>query len=414
MLRCCGIPAHWAGQEEAFRQATAAFAAQWQRLGRPRVIAACAGCLTVLRLPQFQAAAPGLEAVSLWEVLAQTPLPSGGSRPPLPVGPLALHDPCTARDDAAFRTAARAVAASLGVAVVELPLSGERTECCGFGGLMAQVNAPLSRSVAARRAGESPLDYLACCAMCRDRLVAAGKRTWHLLDLVFPGPDSAASPAGDCAGDCVSAAATRPGPGYSARLEARAALKARLLRQVWGEEPAPQAEALQLCISPEVAARLEERRILVSDLRQTLDSALATGRFLLDAGSNRLLASARPRRVTFWVEFAPESVAEGEGWRILNAWSHRMIVPGAGGVQEAPASSGEAVNRVDQTYVPTSGAWTCAACAQALAPSPVVVTYLGSVFTISLLSCPACGQTLVPEALALGRMVEVEQLLEDK
>jgi len=118
--------------------------------------------------------------------------------------------------------------------------------------------------------------------------------------------------------------------------------------------------------------------------------------------------------VTFWVEFAPESVAEGEGWRILNAWSHRMIVPGAGGVQEAPASSGEAVNRVDQTYVPTSGAWTCAACAQALAPSPVVVTYLGSVFTISLLSCPACGQTLVPEALALGRMVEVEQLLEDK
>lgn len=91
-----------------------------------------------------------------------------------------------------------------------------------------------------------------------------------------------------------------------------------------------------------------------------------------------------------------------------------MIVPGAGGVQEAPASADAVVNRVDQTYVPTTGSWTCAACAQALAPSPVVVTYLGSVFTISLLSCPACGQTLVPEHLALGRMAEVEQLLEDK
>jgi len=404
MLRCCGIPAHWAGQEEAFRQAATDFAEQWERLGRPRVIAACSGCLTVFRLPQFQAVAPGLEAVSLWEALAQTPLPPGGPRPPLPVGPLALHDPCTARDDVAFRASARAVVASLGVSVVELPLSGERTECCGFGGLMAQVDPPLARSVAARRAGESALDYLACCAMCRDRLVAAGKRTWHLLDLVFPGPVD----------DPGSDPAARPGPGYSARLEARAALKARLLRQVWGEEPAPQAEALQLCISPEVAARLEERRILVSDLRQTLDSALASGRFLLDAASNRLLASARPRRVTFWVEFAPESVAEGEGWRILNAWSHRMIVPGAGGVQEAPASSGEAVNRVDQTYVPASGSWVCAACGQALAPSPVVVTYLGSVFTISLLSCPDCGQTLVPEHLALGRMAEVEQLLEDK
>jgi len=380
MLRCCGIPAHWAGQEEAFHQAATDFAEQWERLGRPRVIAACSGCLTVFRLPQFQTVAPGLEAVSLWEVLAQTPLPGGDLRPPPPTAPLALHDPCTARDDAAFRTAARAVAASLGVAVVELPLSGERTECCGFGGLMAQVDAPLSRTVAARRAGESPLDYLACCAMCRDRLVAAGKRTWHLLDLVFPGPE------GDSDTGLDSDPAARPGLGYSARLEARAALKARLLRQVWGEEPAPQAEALQLCISPEVAARLEERRILVSDLRQTLDSALASGRFLLDAASNRLLASARPRRVTFWVEFAPEAVAKGEGWRILNAWSHRMIVPGAGGVQEAPASSGEAVNRVDQTYVPASGAWTCA----------------------------PCGQTLVPEVLALGRMVEVEQLLEDK
>ena len=49
-----------------------------------------------------------------------------------------------------------------------------------------------------------------------------------------------------------------------------------------------------------------------------------------------------------------------------------------------------------------------------LAPAPVVVSYLGSVFTISLLACKECGQTLVPEELALGRMAEVEQLLEDK
>lgn len=408
MLRCCGIPAHWAGQEETFRQATAAFAAQWEQLGRPRVIAACAGCLSVLRLPQFQAATPGLVAVSLWEVLTQTPLPGGDLRPPPPAAPLALHDPCTARDDAGFRTAARAVAASLGLAVVELPLSGELTECCGFGGLMSQVDAPLSRTVAARRAHESALDYLACCAMCRDRLAAAGKRTWHLLDFVFPGPEGASDTGQG------SDAAGRPGPGYSQRLEARAALKAKLLHQVWGEEPASEAQALGLAISPELLAKLEERRILVSDVLQAVGEGLASGRFLLDAGSNRLLASARPRRVTFWAEFAPEATPQGEGWRLLNAWSHRMIVPGAGGVQEAPASADAVVNRVDQTYVPTTGSWTCAACAQALAPSPVVVTYLGSVFTISLLSCPACGQTLVPEHLALGRMAEVEQLLEDK
>lgn len=411
MLRCCGIPAHWAGQEDSFRQAAADFAAQWEQLGRPRVIAACSGCLSVFRLPQFLAAAPGLEAISLWEALAQTPLPrlapaegqpaGNGPQPYRPAGPLALHDPCTARDDAPFRASARALAARLDVGVAELPLSGELTECCGFGGLMAQVDAPLARTVAQRRAAESPLDYLACCAMCRDRLAAAGKRCLHLLDLLFPCPE--ADPA------------ARPGPGYSQRQEARAALKSSLLREVWGEDDgaSARAEPTPLAISPELAARLEERRILVSDLRRTIDEALAAKRCLRDADSDRLLASARPRRVTFWAEFAPDAAAQG-GLRLLNAWSHRMIVPGAGGVQEAPQATGEVVNRVDQTYLPASGAWSCAACGQALKPSPVVASYLGSVFTISLLSCPACGQTLVPEDLALGRMAEVEQLLEDK
>ncbi|MDR3641156.1 MAG: DNA-binding protein [Humidesulfovibrio sp.] len=69
---------------------------------------------------------------------------------------------------------------------------------------------------------------------------------------------------------------------------------------------------------------------------------------------------------------------------------------------------------MDQTYVPESGAWRCLACDAPLTANQIVVSYLGSVFTISLLTCPACGLTLVPEALALGRMAEVEQLLEDK
>lgn len=396
MLGCCGISAHWAGQEELFRQTAEAFARQWEALGRPRVIAACAGCLSVFRLSAFRQAAPGLVAVSLWEVLETLPLPGNGL---LPRPFLALHDPCTARDDPAFRTAVRALANRLGVPWKELPLSGELTECCGFGGLMSQVDPELGRTVAARRAGESGRDYLAACAMCRERLFNAGKRTWHLLDLIFP-----------CA-DCDPAG--QPGPGWSERQEARAALKARLLRNVWGRGQEPIQAPFELLATPELRARLEERRILLSDLRRTITEAVAAGRVLADksgAEPGRLLASFRPRRVTFWVEFAPE----GKGYRVLNAWSHRMIVPGAGGVHKAPPTSGEPVNRTDQTYLPPSGKWACASCGHELAPSPVVVSYLGSVFTISLLSCPACGQTLVPEALALGRMAEVEQLLEDK
>ncbi|MDO9632441.1 MAG: DNA-binding protein [Humidesulfovibrio sp.] len=64
--------------------------------------------------------------------------------------------------------------------------------------------------------------------------------------------------------------------------------------------------------------------------------------------------------------------------------------------------------------MPEGGTWTCACSAKGLAARAVDVTYLGSVFTISLLTCPTCELPLVPETLALGRMAEVEQLLEDK
>jgi hypothetical protein len=64
-------------------------------------------------------------------------------------------------------------------------------------------------------------------------------------------------------------------------------------------------------------------------------------------------------------------------------------------------------------YLPEEGEWACA-CGQDLTPASVNVAYLGSGFTITLLTCPKCGLVLVPESLALGKMAEVELLLEDK
>lgn len=58
--------------------------------------------------------------------------------------------------------------------------------------------------------------------------------------------------------------------------------------------------------------------------------------------------------------------------------------------------------------------WQCAGCSQALQPTKVDVSYMNSVFTVELMACPQCGVILVPENLAVGKMLEVEQLLEDK
>lgn len=65
------------------------------------------------------------------------------------------------------------------------------------------------------------------------------------------------------------------------------------------------------------------------------------------------------------------------------------------------------------TYLPEGGPWTCS-CGRRLEPGPVEVSYLGSGFSITLLTCPSCKLVLVPESLAMGKMAEVEQLLEDK
>lgn len=64
---------------------------------------------------------------------------------------------------------------------------------------------------------------------------------------------------------------------------------------------------------------------------------------------------------------------------------------------------------------PATGArWTCARCKVPLAPGPVSVTYLGSVFPLEIPKCPQCGFIFVSESLATGKMLQAEQALEDK
>jgi predicted RNA-binding Zn-ribbon protein involved in translation (DUF1610 family) len=68
----------------------------------------------------------------------------------------------------------------------------------------------------------------------------------------------------------------------------------------------------------------------------------------------------------------------------------------------------------EPTDKPVQGQWMCAHCGCALVVRSVNVTYLGSGYPVDLLQCPQCGIALVPEDLALGKMAEVEKILEDK
>ena len=56
----------------------------------------------------------------------------------------------------------------------------------------------------------------------------------------------------------------------------------------------------------------------------------------------------------------------------------------------------------------------CGKCNLALVLGKVTASYLGSEFPIELWRCPGYGKILVPESLATGKMLQVEQALEDK
>ncbi|MEF3696293.1 pyridine nucleotide-disulfide oxidoreductase/dicluster-binding protein, partial [Desulfolutivibrio sp.] len=309
MLGCCGVPGRWAGREDLFAAAMARFRADWERLGRPRVVAACATCLKT-----FTEAAPDIPAVSLWRVLAgETGLPPGAAKAP-GGQTLAVHDPCSSRHDPKTRAAVRELLSRLGVKTLEPPLTGQYTECCGYGGLMWNADPDMARAVAARRAGAAPQDYAVSCAMCRDMLWRAGNRAVHLLDLIFPGESSG--------GPRVEQPA-----GLSARRRNRALLRRDILRAVYGEEETDMEETggVTMSMAPEVLARLEERRILDTDVRAVVARAEATGERFLDKATGRYLASARLCNVTFWVLYDKND----GGCTVHDAYCHRMDVPGA-------------------------------------------------------------------------------------
>jgi hypothetical protein len=58
--------------------------------------------------------------------------------------------------------------------------------------------------------------------------------------------------------------------------------------------------------------------------------------------------------------------------------------------------------------------WICGKCGKPLEIAQVNVTYLGSGYPVDLWVCKTCKRPLIPADLALGKMLEVEKLMEDK
>lgn len=319
MMACCGAPARWSGRPVLTSQVRDNFKKNWLEAGQPRMILACASCALF-----FKAELPETPFETLWNILAALPPPERA----VTTGVLTLHDPCAARHDLSALAAVRAILKRSGQPFEEMPANGQKTKCCGYGGLADEANREVGDKFIADRAGESGRPILAHCVMCRDRLRKNGGPTLHLLDLMFP----AVAP---------EEAAMRPYPSISDRQEGRAAFSRRLLKELWNQRP-PMDELMNkdivLNISPELETLMDRRRILRRDIAAVLNQAENEGSQFINPDSGRKLTSYRPKQVTFWVEYSEK---DDGSFDIHDVYCHRMVVQGVPGEGADTAASRE-------------------------------------------------------------------------
>lgn len=305
MLGCCGIPAHWAGQDELFTATINTFNEEVQRLGNPSIITACSSCLTM-----FSQYASETMSVSLWPILDDLRIPF--AKIPAPGQPLTIHDPCTARDLPAVQASVRSLCTKIGLVIEDNEASGQLADCCGYGGLMQFANQPLGAKAATVKAERSTRAGLAYCAMCRDNLAASGRPVAHLLDYL-------------CGEGGQPDPLQRRNPGFSQRHENRARLKTSLLATLW-QEPGgtqPEHKRIRLILTETVRDLINSRHILEEDIQKVIFHAEKSGQYLLNPENNHRLACYKPVRVTYWVEYEPTE----QGYVVHTSYSHRMVLP---------------------------------------------------------------------------------------
>jgi len=154
-------------------------------------------------------------------------------------------------------------------------------------------------------------------------------------------------------------------------------------------------QRIELAASPEVAALLEERAIRDEDVRRVIAHGEETGNIFVQPATGRRTASFRPGNTTYWVEYE----REGETFRIIRAYSHRMLILEGFNM---PSKKKEATDRV------------CLKCGVPLELTTIKLTYLEETFAADTPACPSCGRAFVSEEDAIKKMALAEKMLEDK
>ncbi len=294
MLGCCGAICDWAGRYEMQEDTKQFLDEKLEALGNPTVIAGCPTCKKELSARETVA------VQGIWEVLEAIGLPEKASRADKPI---AIHDACGARGDEATQTSIRRIAQALGCQVEDTPYSGDKSPCCGYGGLTQYTNREVAKKMTQKCLERSGLPYLSYCMACRDRFAREGRESMHLLELVY----------GTSADHC---------PDISAKRFNRLSLKNELLKNIWNEEVEAVDLGFTIEYTPEAETMMDDRMILKTDVIRVFQSLMETGEAIRNEETGLYVTRARLGNVTFWVKYTEDD----GGYLVHSAYSHRMNV----------------------------------------------------------------------------------------
>lgn len=182
MFKCCANPTLDMGDEETFRRYYEQLEEEFKKYAVKKVITACPNCYSLIKEKS-----PYLEVVSLWEIIASLGVPERAAKTEAgrDLKP-ALHDPCPTRSYPAIHDSVRSILNSLGTEFAEFKFNRQKTLCCGAGGMLSITNPHLASAWMKKRSLEAPSELIITyCQECVVSLQKGGKKTRHLLDLIF-------------------------------------------------------------------------------------------------------------------------------------------------------------------------------------------------------------------------------------
>ena len=296
ILGCCGAPAYWAGDDARLQANLEATKQTWRDLGEPKLVFACATCVSL-----FRSFLPEISGVSLYELLAEgMDVASTES-----YAKAAVFDPCAARDDTGMESGVRTLAEKAGVELEELK---ERNRCCGHGGHIRVANPDLYDEITEHRAEASDAPYIVYCANCKEVFVSRGKPCAHVLDVAL-GLDP---------GSRV--------PSLQEKRENSLTVKRELMKQIKDEDFQPEShpwDGVELIIGDEVQQEMDAKLISAADLKEAIWKAEESGDKFQDPADGSYVCSLVKPVITYWVRYRETAK---DTYEVVRAYYHRMRI----------------------------------------------------------------------------------------